>query len=950
MLEKFRKGKDDKQTKATDRMAYMEASVPAWQTQSMSRQRSRGYSALMARFHGWVYAAAMINARGVAAQSLKLYSARPTSGAKSIVDTRKIGSAKAAYLRGQRENKPSTFVQRKSMHEEVVEVFSHPVLDLLDSPSPEMDGYTLTMQRMLNLQLTGNAYLHPIVSDTIGVPIELWNMQSDLVAVMPDGELDLVDFYQYGRLPNVKDFRKDEVLHEKIPNPSDPFYGLGWVAAATSAIDLLDTMDEFEQNTLDNQARPDWAVMVKEHLTDAQYQRLYQQIEKRLRGKNNRGQPFIFEGAMDGKSMSFAPNELGFTEGENRKVEVIAAISGVSVTQLKANDPNLSNAREGSLGWLRGTIVPYLALDEGFLNRQLLPMFGEFADTLFLAYDDPVPQDRTTQATINASDAAAGIRTRNEIRSDMGLEPVVGGDELLVPAGSIPIDVAIEQARNPQPMFGQFAKEETETKAPPVPVDGKCPDGWHYMNETDSCMEGESHPSSTYSIEKADDCVSNKISILISEGYSQEQAAAIAYAQCSAKATESKGVPETVDSPKAPEDREWDAGEAIARIKKWATNADGEISWKTYRKAFAWYDGERQEFQESYKLPHHDVIDGTLKVVLHGVNSALAFLSRTEMNPSDEAKAKAHLEYHREQFGKDVEEKSHECQCKKKKKPVSAKTLWEKSRSLVGDKAAPIDRGNSDWESMMRETAKPTNAFRDQLVSIFSTEIEGFLENSGGLGEFITSAEADQKFRKITGEFVDEIMLTTGQRELDRLGVERMFNPLNPTITNALDDYKSQLVETLIVGTGKEIRDKVDLGMRHGDSTDEIAERIRSLLAKEPESGRIPIEARAEMIARTEVAMINEIGRLEAWKQSDVVKAKQWQLAAGACESCSALAALQPNPIPLEAVFAKSGDIVGKIRVWRNLMTAPLHPNCRCGTVEVFEEELETGYEQLEGF
>ena len=32
------------------------------------------------------------------------------------------------------------------------------------------------------------------------------------------------------------------------------------------------------------------------------------------------------------------------------------------------------------------------------------------------------------------------------------------------------------------------------------------------------------------------------------------------------------------------------------------------------------------------------------------------------------------------------------------------------------------------------------------------------------------------------------------------------------------------------------------------------------------------------------------------------------------------------------------------------VMTAPLHPNCRCGTVEVFEEELETGYEQLEGF
>jgi len=31
-----------------------------------------------------------------------------------------------------------------------------------------------------------------------------------------------------------------------------------------------------------------------------------------------------------------------------------------------------------------------------------------------------------------------------------------------------------------------------ETEAP-KPVDGKCPDGWHYMDETDSCMKGSVH-------------------------------------------------------------------------------------------------------------------------------------------------------------------------------------------------------------------------------------------------------------------------------------------------------------------------------------------------------------------------------------------------------------------------------------------------------------------------
>ena len=1005
MLDKFRKKNNkDIQEKATSREAYMTGSVPAWESAGMSLRRSRSFSALMDKYSGWVFAACRINAMGVAAQTLKLYSIQPQNGMKSIVPTRKVGSTKSAYLQGKMENKPSTFVQRKAMQEEIIEVCEHPVLELLDNPSPDHDGYTLTMQRMLNLQLTGNAYLHPIVSETIGVPYELYNMQSDLVTIVPDGEFDLVASYQYGKQPNIVDFRKDEVLHERQPNPSDPFYGMGWVSAAQDAIDLLASMDGYEQNVLDNQARPDWAIMVKEHLTDGQYQRLLQQVERQLGGKNNRSRPFIFEGGTDGKPMQFSPQDLAFDSGETRKIEVIAAISGVPVTKLKANDPNLANAREGNLGWLRDTIVPYLKLDEGFLNRSLLPMFGMFADNLFLAYDDPVQADRQQQASIDASDIVAGIRTRNEIRSDRGLEPIEGGDELFVSAGTLPIEVAIDQAMNPpMPMFGSYGTAppkapvetdepiidnpeelteaeiegqpqqvdptgalngaqvtaaleivnlvaqgqmpresalgqlqvffnlteeqansilgdvglgfvpeliiETESKAP-TPVGGQCPDGWHYMPDTDTCMEGSSHPSETYS----------------------------------------KGVPETVDSPKAPEDREWDAGEAIKRIKKWATKEDGEISWEKYRKAFAWYDGDEQEEQGSYKLPHHDIIDGELKVVLHGVNSALAFLSRTDMPETEKPKAKGHLDYHREQFGLEVNDKAHaNCSCKKKQE-IDGKALWEESRSLISEKRAPIDWNNEEFKEMMEIFSSSLNGLRDDLVPLFRKEIEEFLDRTGGMGQFQTSAEFEIKIREMADKFVDDVMLTSGQNELDRLGVDLSFSYLDPVLANTLEEYKSQLVETLTRGTAKEIDDKVKLGIRHGASTDEIARDIRSLLEEEPDTGIIPIVARAEMIARTEVALVNEIGRLEAWNQSGVVVGKQWQVAAGACYSCKEMGRLQPNPIKLTDAFAGAGTPhtkVGDVTPWSPvggvggaLKTPPLHPNCRCGMVEIYEDEM----------
>jgi len=101
------------------------------------------------------------------------------------------------------------------------------------------------------------------------------------------------------------------------------------------------------------------------------------------------------------------------------------------------------------------------------------------------------------------------------------------------------------------------------------------------------------------------------------------------------------------------------------------------------------------------------------------------------------------------------------------------------------------------------------------------------------------------------------------------------------------------------------------------------------------------------MIVRTEVAMINEIGRLEGWKQSGVVKGKQWQVSAGACEFCKTLAGLNKNPIGLDEVFASAnGEPLitpsGKrMEIWRDLQTAPLHPNCRCRTIEVLYDDDE---------
>lgn len=72
--------------------------------------------------------------------------------------------------------------------------------------------------------------------------------------------------------------------------------------------------------------------------------------------------------------------------------------------------------------------------------------------------------------------------------------------------------------------------------------------------------------------------------------------------------------------------REWDSGEAIARIKEWATNDDGNIDFDQYRQAFFWVDSEDEDIQGNYKLPFADVFDDELQAVWRGVAAAMGAL------------------------------------------------------------------------------------------------------------------------------------------------------------------------------------------------------------------------------------------------------------------------------------------------------------------------------------
>lgn len=75
------------------------------------------------------------------------------------------------------------------------------------------------------------------------------------------------------------------------------------------------------------------------------------------------------------------------------------------------------------------------------------------------------------------------------------------------------------------------------------------------------------------------------------------------------------------DMPIAATDRPWDGNAARQRLWDWA-----EGDFRRYRRGFLWWDAQKAEQKNSYKLPIADVIDGTLTIVPRAVNAVASVL------------------------------------------------------------------------------------------------------------------------------------------------------------------------------------------------------------------------------------------------------------------------------------------------------------------------------------
>src|SRR5690606_26893638 len=172
------------------------------------------------------------------------------------------------------------------------------------------------------LQVAGNAYLELVEVD--GTPRELHVLRPDRMKAVP-GRAGWPETYEYsvnGRVATIPAGERGAVLHMRLFNPVDDYYGMSPLEAAACAIDIHNAAGSWNKSLLDNAARPSGALVYKggeagANLSEDQFERLKRELAENYQGSANAGRPLLLEGGLDWKSMGLSPKDMDFIEAKN---------------------------------------------------------------------------------------------------------------------------------------------------------------------------------------------------------------------------------------------------------------------------------------------------------------------------------------------------------------------------------------------------------------------------------------------------------------------------------------------------------------------------------------------------------------------------------------------------------------------------------------------------------
>lgn len=323
-------------------------------------------------------------------------------------------------------------------NDKVVE--NHPFLTLIKKPNPMMSQFQFLEMHFTFMNLSGESYWYLARGLNSLKVKEIYLLRPDLMQVVVDktDPRGLVTGYVMSKPDGTKTpFDLKEILHFKMPNPLDPYYGLGTVQAAKTYIQTEEYASNWTKSSVYNSGRPSGVLNIKGTIGQEEFEQLKRQFKESYSGTDNAGKTMLLKGAdgLNYQKMGMELGEVALKELKDMTRDDIMVMFRVSKTILGiTDDVNRANAMEARAVFTRNVIIPQVDRMLDHINAFLLPDWG---DGFLLTYEDPTLQsdaDRLAEWTAGHNKWL----TTNDIRAERNLDPIPGGDVIREPITLVP--------------------------------------------------------------------------------------------------------------------------------------------------------------------------------------------------------------------------------------------------------------------------------------------------------------------------------------------------------------------------------------------------------------------------------------------------------------------------------------------------------------------------------
>lgn len=326
-----------------------------------------------------------------------------------------------------------------------------PILQLLKRPNALQSYKEFMHTCILHRMIGGNTYIRGLKVYT-GRIMEMQVLRPDRVTILANIYWEPYKYiYSLGQQVSY-DIDPltglSEILHIKNTNPLNDLYGLSPMAAASMSIDQHNEAQTWNKALLQNMAKPPGIISIKDRsdnapmLKPAQVEDIARKFNDRYVGGENAGKIPVFNYDMLWQSLGMTPTDMDWLNGKNSTARDICLAFNYPAQLLGQEEGStFNNVDAAKMSFYEDTVIPLAThmLDE--LAWWLSQHSGREINIIPDIDDLPaLAIRRDTMRATNRADVQAGILRINEARAAMDYPPAEGGDELLVPAGMLPLN------------------------------------------------------------------------------------------------------------------------------------------------------------------------------------------------------------------------------------------------------------------------------------------------------------------------------------------------------------------------------------------------------------------------------------------------------------------------------------------------------------------------------